>query len=74
MTDCVLGQVMFGATVSFTVTENAHEAELPALSTAAQVTAVVPRGSWLPLAGLHVRDAIPDASVAFGEGLYTAVA
>ena len=43
-----------GGVLSITVMLNWHDAELPAMSIAVQVTAVVPSAKSLPLAGVHV--------------------
>ncbi len=55
-----------GRVVSVTVTLNLHEAEIPALSLALQVTTVAPKANRLPEAGEHETDASPFASLAVG--------
>jgi hypothetical protein len=52
-TEIFAGQVMEGASVSFTVTWNEQDEVLPAPSVAVQVTVVVPTENTVPDAGLH---------------------
>ena len=50
----LLGQIMLGFCVSFTVTLNEQELELPWSSVTVQLTVVVPTSNVLPDAGLQL--------------------
>jgi hypothetical protein len=60
--------VIFGFSVSFTVTVNVQELEFPALSVAVQVTVVVPFWKVEPEGGLQTTFTVPQLSVAAGAG------
>jgi hypothetical protein len=55
---------MFGGSVSLTVTVKVQQAGLPLLSTAQQVTVVVPLGKLKPLAGLQATPTPEQLSLA----------
>ena len=64
----LLGQVIDGASVSFTVTVKEHAAEeFPLASVAVQVTVVVPFANVEPEGGLQVAVAPGQLSLTVGE-------
>ena len=71
--EILAGQVITGGAVSATTTKNEHDAELPAVSKAVQVTREAPRGKLAPEKGAQEIDCAATLSVAEARGYTTLV-
>src|SRR5689334_22262709 len=65
------GHWIRGCSVSFTLILNVHVRRLPALSTAVQVTVVVPTGKKAPDGGVQTMVGMPELPVTKGRGYWT---
>ena len=70
-TTILLGQVMLGAWLSFTVTVKEQVEVFPCPSLAVAVTVVVPKANVEPETGLYVKVAVPQLSVAVAAKVTT---
>jgi hypothetical protein len=59
-----MGQVTVGASLSWTITRNAHAAVFPLTSPAVQATTLVPLAKVLPEGGTHMTGTAPQLSLA----------
>ena len=65
--------MIFGASMSLTVTSNVHETSLPPASSAVLVTVVTPSANLLPLVGTLLTVGVPQLSLADGVNETAAV-